>query len=144
MNHKTKEAIEMLHNEIDLIAMNGNVTEAAVKKLTFLTEPLLKLHKIEMYEEAEEHSERGYARDGRSYDDMSYNENSYARRKRDRMGRYSSDEYARENRSNRSRDGYSGDEKEEMIEHLEDMMSKATSEKERQAFQRCITAIENG
>lgn len=141
MNHKTKEAIEMLHNEIDLIAMNGNVTEASVKKLTFLTEPLLKLHKISMYEEAEEYSEREYARDGRSYDDMSYNENSYARRKRDRMGRYSSDEYARENRSNRPRDGYSGDEKEEMIEHLERLMNEAQTEKNKQVIQRAISAL---
>ncbi len=139
---------EMLEKELGILAMDDKISMSSLEKIHKLTDTIKNIEKIEMLED-EEYSQRGgYSRnsyDGRSYDNMSYDDNSYARR-RDRMGRYSSDEYARENRSNRGNSrGYSRDDgKEEMIEHLEDMMSKATSEKERQAFQRCITAIENG
>lgn len=59
--------------------------------------------------------EPGYDEDGNSY-----------RRRRDSMGRYARDEG-----------------KDRMIERLHDMMSKATSEKEREALKRCISTLEN-
>lgn len=142
--HDMTQLKEMLEKELGILAMEDKISMSSLEKIHKLTDTIKNIDKIEMLED-EEYSQRGgYSRN--SYGDMSYDGNSYARRRRDSMGRYSRDEYARENRSNRGNSrGYSRDDgKEEMIEHLEDMMSKATSEKERQAFQRCITAIENG
>lgn len=143
--HDMTQLKEMLEKELGILAMDDKISMSSLEKIHKLTDTIKNIGKIKMLEGEEGYSQR-YARDGRSYNDMSYDDNSYVRRRRDSMGRYSRDEYARENRSNRGNSrGYSRDEgKEEMIEHLEDMMSKATSEKERQAFQRCITAIENG
>lgn len=147
--HDMTQLKEMLEKELGILAMEDKISLSSLDKIHKLTDTIKNIDKIEMLEGEEGYSQRGgYSRnsyDGRSYDDMSYDGNSYARRKRDSMGRYSRDEYARDGRSNRGDSRYSRDDgKEEMIEHLEDMMSKATSEKERQAFQRCITAIENG
>ena len=79
---------------------------------------------------------RSYARDGRgrsrggsSYDGGSYGMDSYARgRKRDSMGRYSSEGYSRD---------------EEMISELHRLMEDAPDEKTRQEFKRFITKIES-
>lgn len=142
--HDMTQLKEMLEKELGILAMEDKISMSSLEKIHKLTDTIKNIDKIEMLED-EEYSQRGvYSRN--SYGDMSYDGNSYARRRRDSMGRYSRDEYARDNRSNRGNSlGYSRDDgKEEMIEHLEDMMAKATSEKERQAFQRCITAIENG
>ena len=143
--HDMTQLKEMLEKELGILAMDDKITMQSLQKIHMLTDTIKNIDKISALEESEEYSQRGgYSRN--SYGDMSYDGNSYARRRRDSMGRYSRDEYAMENRSNRGNSrGYSRDDgKEEMIEHLEDMMSKATSEKERQAFQRCISAIENG
>ena len=43
-----------------------------------------------------------------------------------------------------STDGYSrADAKERMMEHLDEMMQEASSEKEREAIRRCMTQLEN-
>ena len=68
-------------------------------------------------------------RDGDS--DGRYSEDNSYRRGRDAMGRYT------------SRDGYSRDEKEEMISKLEKMMNSAKSEMERQTIMECIRNIDN-
>ena len=142
--HDMTQLKEMLEKELGILAMEDKISMSSLEKIHTLTDSIKNIDKIRMLEESEYSQRGGYSRN--SYGDMSYDGNSYARRRRDSMGRYSRDEYARENRSNRGNSrGYSRDDgKDEMIEHLEDMMSKATSEKERQAFQRCITAIENG
>ena len=140
--HDMTHLKEMLEKELGILAMDDKISMTSLEKIHKLTDTIKNIEKIEMLEDKEEYSQR------RSYDDISYDSgNSYARRRRDSMGRYSRDEYARDGRANHIvyRGEYSRDDgKEEMIEHLEDMMSKATNEKERQAFQRCITAIENG
>ncbi len=71
-------------------------------------------------------------RRGRDGDgDGRYSEDNSYRRGRDAMGRYT------------SRDGYSRDEKEEMISKLEKMMNSAKSEMERQTIMECIRNIDN-
>lgn len=65
-----------------------------------------------------------YANRGNSYDDYSY------RRGRDAMGRYT------------SRDGYSGHDKESMIEGLREKMHMATNESDREAIRRAIDILE--
>lgn len=65
-----------------------------------------------------------FANRGNSYDDYSY------RRGRDAMGRYT------------SRDGYSGHDKESMIEGLREKMHMATNESDREAIRRAIDILE--
>ena len=65
-----------------------------------------------------------YANRGNSYDNYSY------RRGRDSMGRYT------------SRDGYSGHDKESMIEGLREKMHMATNESDREAIRRAIDILE--
>jgi hypothetical protein len=65
-----------------------------------------------------------YTNRGNSYDDYSY------RRGRDSMGRYT------------SRDGYSGHDKESMIEGLREKMHMATNESDREAIRRAIDVLE--
>lgn len=65
-----------------------------------------------------------FANRGNSYDDYSY------RRGRDSMGRYT------------SRDGYSGHDKESMIEGLREKMHMATNESDREAIRRAIDILE--
>lgn len=66
----------------------------------------------------------GNSNRGNSYDDYSY------RRGRDSMGRYT------------SRDGYSGHDKESMIEGLKEKMHMATTESDREAIRRAIDILE--
>lgn len=69
-----------------------------------------------------------YARRGRDGDgDGRYSEDSSYRRGRDAMGRYTSRD-----------DGYSGHSKDEMIQHLEEMMRNARNEDERESYRRAI------
>ncbi len=65
-----------------------------------------------------------YANRGNSYDNYSY------RRGRDSMGRYT------------SRDGYSGHDKESMIEGLREKMHTTTNESDREAIRRAIDILE--
>lgn len=65
-----------------------------------------------------------YANRGNSYDNYSY------RRGRDSMGRYT------------SRDGYSGHDKESMIEGLREKMHMATNDSDREAIRRAIDILE--
>lgn len=61
---------------------------------------------------------------------------SYAGRKRDSMGRYSRNSYARDGRYSRA------DGRDSMIDRLEEMERDATSDKEREAIRRCISQLE--
>lgn len=150
--HKLEELKELLTKELEILAMEDKISLSSLEKIHKLTDTIKNLDKISALEDDEGYSQRGgYSRnsyDGGSYEGGSYEGgSSYARRRRDSMGRYSR-EYSGANRSgNRgggSRGGYSRAEgKEEMIEKIEEMMEEATNEKERQALQRCMSALEN-
>jgi hypothetical protein len=74
-----------------------------------------------------------YARRGRDGDgDGRYSEDSSYRRGRDSMGRYTSRD---------SYDGYSRHSKEEMVDHLKEMMRNARSDEERETYRKTIEQL---
>ncbi len=80
-----------------------------------------------------------YARRGRDGDsDGRYSEDNSYRRGRDAMGRYTSrDDSYRDS----SYDGYSRHSKEEMAEHLKEMMHNARTEEERETYRKTIEQL---
>lgn len=127
---------KMLCKELDEYAMKGKLTMADLEAVHKLTDTVKNLDKIAMFEEEEGYSEARAGR-GRSYmhgssydDDMMYSERRGRGRyaKRDRMGRYSSedgmsyDDYSEERMDRRySRD----DAKDHMMNKLGSMMEGA-------------------
>ncbi len=84
-------------------------------------------------------SYNSYARRGRDGDsDGRYSEDGSYRRGRDAMGRFTS----RDSSYDRSYDGYSRHSKEEMVEHLKEMMRNARSEEEREAYRKTIEQMQ--
>lgn len=150
--HKLRE---MLMKELEPFEKKSQLSMSDLDKVHKLTDTVKNLDKIEMLEDG------GYSEDGRymgegriygtSYDDGT----SYARgrrnAKRDSMGRYSRDGgYSEENRGGRgssnrgySYGGYSYKDKDEMIEHLHEMMEEAGSTKEREVLKKCIRELED-
>ena len=125
------ELKEKLCKELDEIARKGEMGPGDLEIVHKLTDTIKNLDKIEMLEDG--YSQTGdWEIEGRAYN----RGNSYARRKHDSMGRYS-----RDWRPDRmyARDGS----KDRMMEHLEDMMREAGSEKEREAIRRCMDQLEN-
>jgi hypothetical protein len=130
---------KMLCKELDEYAMKGKLTMADLEAVHKLTDTVKNLDKIAMFEEEEGYSETRGGR-GRSYmhgssydDDMMYSERRGRGRyaKRDRMGRYSSedgmsyDDYSEERMDRRySRD----DAKDHMMNKLGEMMTSADEE----------------
>lgn len=151
------EYMEMLKGkickEIDKQAeKGGELTKDSLEIIYKLSDTYKNLLKIEMLEE---NAENGYSEDGgwvargiygrgNSYDSgMNYPHDSYD-------GGMS---YARRGGGNRrgthyvrahySRDGYSQHDSDDMIGNLHEMMQNASSEKEREAFRKFISQIEN-
>ena len=149
---------KMLCKELDEYAIKSKLTMSDLQPVHLMTDIIKNLDKIEMLEDEGGYSEARGGMRGRSYmhgssydDDMMYSERRGRGRnaKRDRMGRYSSDDgmsyddmsYARDGRSGMR--GYSRDDgKEKMIEHLEDLAENADT-KSREAIHRAIKQIEN-
>ena len=127
---------DMLCDELDEIGKKGEMSAGDLETVHKLTDTIKNIDKIEMLEEDD-----GYSRDGdwEMEGRGSYNRgSSYRGRKRDSMGRYS-----RTGRMYPDR-VYSRDSaKDRMMEHLEDMMQEAGSEKEREAIRRCMNQLEN-
>lgn len=148
---------ELLSKELETLAKKGDISVNTLEKIHMLTDTIKNIDKIEMYEE--------YQQDGASFDsDYSQRRGRGSNAKRDSMGRYANDnEYAEDGSSygyipnygytrdrypneRYMRDGYSRDEhdsKEMMMSQLKEMMNQAESSKEREAIQRCISAIKN-
>ena len=144
--HTYEELKEMMRKELEELVRRGELSADTLGIIHILTDVIKNVYKIKMYEryEDEDYSERDamYA-DGRSYND----ESSYARRRRNSKGQYSRGDGYTSNRdymraSYRDRRYSRADAKEDMIEQIEDMMENATSEKEREALQRCMTALQ--
>lgn len=130
------ELKEKLCEELEEIARKGELGAGDLEIVHKLTDTIKNIDKIEMLEEDD-----GYSRDGdwEMEGRGSYNRgSSYRGRKRDSMGRYS-----RTGRMCPDR-VYSRDSaKDRMMDHLEDMMQEAGSEKEREAIRRCMNQLEN-
>lgn len=149
---------ELLCEELEERGRKGSFSANDLDVVYKLLDGIKNIYKIEIYkktlEEEGGHSERrGNSRDGEwmargeyggSYDDG----DSYARRKRDRMGRYSRDGGSYEGGGSyrggssyeggsSSRRGYSRDGgKDELREMVDDMMGMATTERMREALHR--------
>ena len=135
--HELYELKEMLCEELKEYGKKGEMSAGSLEIVDKLAHAIKNLDKIiETYEE-EEYSGRGSYRDpyeGRgSYEDgRSYERRSYARgrgrnARRDRMGRYSSEGYSRN---------------EDMTEQIRGMMEEAPDERTRQEFQRFLSKLE--
>lgn len=117
--------------ELEEYARKPEMSAGDLEAIHKLTDTIKNIDKIGMLEEDD-----GYSQAGNWEADMrgSYNRgSSYRGQRRDSRGRYS-----REGRMY-SRDGA----KDRMMDHLEDMMQEAASEKEREAIRRCMNQLEN-
>ena len=128
------ELKDKLCKELDEIARKPEMGAGDLEIIHKLTDTIKNLDKIEMLEDG------GYSQAGDWEADMrgTYGRgSSYRGRKRDSMGRYSSD-------GRMMRGGYSRhDAKEAMMDQMEDLMAQAGSEKEREAIRRCMNQLEN-
>ena len=154
--HSIKNALmNELYEFEDKLKKNPNAKPSTqeVDRIHKLTDTVKNIDKIEMLESESGYSEDGhYMGEGRIYGTSYEDGSSYARgrmrAKRDSMGRYSRDGgYAEEGRggSNRgySYGGYSYKDKDDMLEHLHEMMGEASTTKEREAIKRCIREMED-
>lgn len=130
------ELKEKLCDELEEIALKGELGAGDLEIIHKLTDSIKNLDKIGMLEDG--YSQAGdWEIEGRAYN----RGNSYSRRKRDSMGRYS-----RDGRMMRSgyRDGrmYSRAEaKDDIMDQIEDMMGDA-DEKEKTILRRAMTELE--
>ena len=143
---------KMLCKELDEYAMKSKLSMADIDVIHKLTDTVKNLDKIEMLEDEGGYSEARGGR-GRSYmggssydDDMMYSERRGRGRnaKRDRMGRYSSedgmsyDDYSEARMDRRySRD----DAKDHMMNKLGEMMTSA-DEEQREILKDCMRKLE--
>lgn len=134
---------DMAEDELSKIAEHGELTPAMLPDVHLLTDIIKNVDKICILNEDDGYSReggssgRGYSREGGNYSNRgsyrggsSYDgyseEASYARRRRDRMGRYSRE-----------------DGKEHMMHQLGEMMRNA-NEHEREALERCMSELNRG
>ena len=118
---------EKLCDELEEYASKKDMSAGDLEMVHKLTDTIKNIDKISMLEEDD-----GYSQSGDW--EGSYNRGSSYARRRDSRGRYS-----RGSGRMYSRDGG----KDRMMEHLEDMMREAGSEKEREAIRRCMAQMEN-
>jgi hypothetical protein len=169
--HKIKEMLmnELYEYEEKAKKMpNGKLSTQELEKIHKLTDTVKNIDKIEMLEDGEGYSEdTDFMGEGRmygtSYDGGYDRGTSYARRgrgrnaRRDRMGRYSSDDgmsYARDGRTtNRGgmRDNMGGSSygmsydgaKERLMDKAEEMLEMAQDPKERRAIEKFMRELED-
>ena len=137
--HTYYDVKEMLKRELDEIVKKGELSAGSLETIDKLLNSIKNSCKIIMYEE--------YSNDGYSYadSDADMSDYSYART-RDSRGRYSSARGGRGRYSRTTTGGYSyaGDEKEEKIDMLREMMRESSSEEERRALQKIVRKMEQG
>ncbi len=150
--HKLNEMVDKGIDEIvskgalnnkDVVCLAGELID--IRKDIATIEAMEESGYTEMYPRYYMDDGMSYARHGRDGDgDGRYNEG----RRYSRRGSYGNsygESYGDSYRGRYGRRGYSRDDgKEEMIEHLERAMRKATTEQERQSIQRMIEQAENG
>ncbi len=113
--------------ELDEVSKKREFSTSDYKVLADLTTTLKNIEKLKMCEE-----EGGYSRDGTWRAGMEGEYGRGASYRRDSRGRYARDGYAR--------DGYS---RSSMVDHLEDMMGEAATEREREALRKCMETIKH-
>ena len=149
---------DMLEDELKKISKKEEITSTDLDNIYKMVDIVKDVTTVDAMHKAEQDGySRDYARDySRGYSDDYANAygsyNSYARRGRDgdSDGRYSEEGSYRRSRDGRgsyaSRDGsydsYSRHSKEEMIEHLKEMMRNARSEEERESYRKTIEQLQ--
>lgn len=151
--HKLKE---MLCEELDDYGEKGKLSPGDIDIIYKLASSIKNINKNEMYEEDGHSERRGYSRDGEwmaqgeyghSYEDgssgarrgMHYVRGHYSR---DGEGGSSYRGGSSYEGGSSSRRGYSRAEgKEEMLQVIDEMMSQAETEKQREALHRCRTEL---
>lgn len=128
------ELRDMLMDELKSLTSKGELTAGSLDTVDKLTHSIKSIDTICAMEEAGDYS----------YDGMSYAD----RRTRDNRGRYSSDSGSMNNGSYRNYSrrysrGYSGNDKQEVIEELRDLMNQASDSKTRQAIKQAIMDMED-
>jgi hypothetical protein len=161
-----EEIKQTLCKELEDYGRKAKLTASDLEMVHKLTDTIKNIGKIAIQEEESSYSEarRGrYSRDGGEWQAMgSYEEGSSYRRgrgsnaKRDRMGRYSSDDYSEDEYQNeyrgadgRSYRGMSNDRggrgysqaKDHMVKTIEEMMDDADP-KARRALKECLETLE--
>ena len=153
--HKIKEMLmnELYEYEQKAKKMpNGKLSTQELEKIHKLTDTVKNIDKIEMLEDGEGYLEDGaYMGEGRIYG-TSYARGRGRNARRDRMGRYSSDDgmsydggssYAR-NGMRDGRMGYSRDGAAEMLmEKAEEMLDMTHDPKERKAIEKIMRELED-
>lgn len=126
-----RELKEKLCEELEEISRKPEMNAGDLEMAHKLTDTIKNLDKISMLEDGG--YSRDYSMDGDWEARGSYDRDSSYRRKRDSMGRYSRDGYSRDGR-------YSGNSR--IMDEMESLMSKAGSEKEREAIRRCMNQLD--
>lgn len=139
---------DMLEDELKKISKKEDLTTSDLDNIYKMVDIVKDVTTVDAMKKAEQEGySRDYARDySRGYsEDYSNAYGSYARRGRDGDGdgRYSEDSSYRRGRDAMGRytsrdDGYSGHSKEQMIEHLQEMMRNARNDEERESYRRAI------
>lgn len=150
---------DMLEDELKKICKKEEISTSDLDNIYKMVDIVKDVTTVDAMRKAEQEGySRDYARDySRGYSDDYANAygsyNSYARRGRDGDGdgRYSEDSSYRRSRDNSGRSysrdgsyesGYSRHNKEEMIEHLKEMMRNARSEEEKESYRRTIEQMQ--
>ena len=149
--HKIKE---MLMNEIYEYEekakkmSGGKLSMQELEKIHKLTDTVKNIDKIEMLEGDEGYSEDGqYMGEGRIYG-TSYARGRGRNARRDRMGRYSSDDGMSYEGSSYARDGYPyamsyAGAKEHLMDKAEEMLEMTHDPKERRAIEKFMRELED-
>lgn len=137
------DILKLAENELAAISANGKFRSReeidSVYKLIDIAKDSYEIWCMEDDMESSSYDGGSYRGYPNSYDGNSYARGRGRYAKRDSMGRYSRDGYR-----DGSYRGYSrGDDKQEYIENLRDMMSAAPDENTRQSMQRIIDQMQH-
>jgi hypothetical protein len=149
--HKIKEMLmnELYEYEEKAKKMpNGKISQSEIDRIHKLTDTVKNIDKIEMLEDSEGYSEDGaYMGEGRIYG-TSYARGRGRNARRDRLGRYSSDDGIYYEGGSYARDGspyamsYAGA-KEHLMDKAEEMLEMTHDPKERKAIEKFMRELED-
>ena len=126
------EIQDILEDELKKICKKEEISSTDLENIYKMVDIVKDVTTVDAMHKAEQEGySRDYARDySRGYSDDYANAYGSYRRGRDAMGRFTS--------RDSSYDGYSRHSKDEMIEHLTEMMRNARSEDERESYRKAI------
>lgn len=132
--HKTENLCELLESILGKLGSQADLSPTEVENAYKASKAL---YYLTVTKAMKEHEDPEYSERGRDYSMNSYMPESY------RMGNMSRNNYY-DNYGMSTRRYSRGDEKEVMMEKLEDMMDDAVTKSEKETIQRCINKIQRG